>query len=163
MVNAVNQCMKQWFRCEKVSCFSCNVFFLFKAFVLGSHVLVFLLRDRHHCSDRPADVDRVKSLLDVHLGVPQGILGVVQNLKADVHHIVLKLGERRLREIMSHICFLLITFNLCVCLTPAPPPVCPPSILFACLAHTASLFAFPAVLPVSCDGTSPCLCGLVTF
>lgn len=51
-------------------------------------------RDRHHRSDDPADVDGVRSVLHVHLWVFQGILGVVQDFKTDVHHTVLKLSER---------------------------------------------------------------------
>lgn len=56
---------------------------------------VFLFLDHktipHHCSDHPADVDRIRSVLMVHLWVPQSFFGVIQDFKTDVHHKVLKL------------------------------------------------------------------------
>lgn len=51
-------------------------------------------RDHYHCSNHPADIDGVTSVLNVHPGVFQGFFGVVQDFKTDVHHIVLKLRER---------------------------------------------------------------------
>lgn len=48
---------------------------------------------RHHRGDDPADIDGIRSVLQVHLWIPQGIIGVVQDFEADVHHIVLKLRE----------------------------------------------------------------------
>lgn len=46
----------------------------------------------HHCSDDPADVDRITSALHVLCQVFQRILGIVQDLKADVHDQILELG-----------------------------------------------------------------------
>lgn len=48
----------------------------------------------HHGRDHPADVDGVTSSLQVLLGVALGLVGVVQDLEADVHHVVLKLGGK---------------------------------------------------------------------
>lgn len=72
----------------------CKCFFLYCCIVLANG---------HHCSDCPADVDGVKSFLNVRLWIFQGILGVVQNFETDVHHIILKLRDTvtgRLRENM---------------------------------------------------------------
>lgn len=47
----------------------------------------------HHCSDDPADVNWITSALNVLCQVFQSILGIVQDLKTDVHYEVLELGE----------------------------------------------------------------------
>ncbi len=130
-------------------------------------------RDRHHRSDHPADIDGVGSVLNVHLRVFQGIVGVVQDFKTDVHHIVLELRgrvaerwrenmreEQRKARLLNRRSFFLNRFQITfashrsVCVSVTPPPVC------LCAIY---LFVFLSVLPSSCDGTSPCLCGLVTF
>lgn len=50
-------------------------------------------RDGHHCSNHPADVNGIASALNLLGQVFQRIPRVVQDLKTDVHYIVLKLGE----------------------------------------------------------------------
>lgn len=50
-------------------------------------------RDGHHCSNHPADVNGIASALNLLCRVFQRIPRVVQDLKTDVHYIVLKLGE----------------------------------------------------------------------
>lgn len=50
--------------------------------------------DRHHCSNDPADVNWITSALSVLCRVFQRILGIVQDLKTDVHYEVLELAER---------------------------------------------------------------------
>lgn len=50
-------------------------------------------RDGHHCSNHPADVNGIASALNVLGQVFQRFPRVVQDLKTDVHYIVLKLGE----------------------------------------------------------------------
>lgn len=49
-------------------------------------------RDGHHCSNHPADVNGIASALNLLGQVLQRIPRVVQDLKTDVHYIVLKLG-----------------------------------------------------------------------
>lgn len=49
-------------------------------------------RDGHHCSNRPADVNGIASALNLLGRVFQRIPRIVQDLKTDVHYIVLKLG-----------------------------------------------------------------------
>lgn len=50
-------------------------------------------RDRHHCGNDPADVNWITPALNVLCQVFQRILGIVQDLKTDVHYKVFELGE----------------------------------------------------------------------
>lgn len=65
--------------------------------------------------------------------------------------------ESEEKQISSHTLTLHVLSTVCTVL------VCLSAALFACLEHTTCLFVILSAFPASCEGTSPCLCGLITF
>lgn len=119
-------------------------------------VLLYYCSIIHHCRYDPADINRVKSVFHVHHWVFQGIVGVVQDFKTDVHHEVFKLRERKHERgtvgERERLLNLFETDFKLFCVSVTPPLVC-----------LAAIYLSVFALPLSCEGTSPCLCGLVTF